>query len=80
MIACSRITCCWHVQAFVFFSFSSCVNLVLGLENVQNNTFFFFHSGFCFFGEFAGERANYVNTPHVIAMCGLPARYVTFEL
>ena len=22
-----------------------------------------------------GERANYVNTPNVIAMCGLPARY-----
>ncbi|KAK4029560.1 6-phosphofructo-2-kinase/fructose-2,6-bisphosphatase isoform X1 [Daphnia magna] len=25
-----------------------------------------------------GERANYVNTPHVIAMCGLPARGKTY--
>ena len=27
---------------------------------------------------FAGERANYVNSPHVIAMVGLPARGKTY--
>jgi signal recognition particle GTPase len=26
----------------------------------------------------AGERANYVNSPHVIAMVGLPARGKTY--
>lgn len=27
---------------------------------------------------FTGERANYVNTPHIIAMVGLPARGKTY--
>lgn len=27
---------------------------------------------------FTGERANYVNSPHVIAMVGLPARGKTY--
>jgi len=28
--------------------------------------------------QIAGERVNYVNTPHVIAMVGLPARGKTY--
>lgn len=31
-----------------------------------------------FFGFVSGERANYVNSPHVIAMVGLPARGKTY--
>jgi 6-phosphofructo-2-kinase len=37
-----------------------------------------FHFIFHVAVENAGERVNYVNTPHVIAMCGLPARGKTY--
>lgn len=33
---------------------------------------------YVFFFLFAGERSNYVNSPHVIAMVGLPARGKTY--
>lgn len=45
---------------------------------------FFLHFSVCFFVYFygipttSGERVNYVNKPHVIAMVGLPARGKTY--